>query len=172
MVRSPLTDNVYCDIHILKSTETERSSGWQPWYTLETLKHVFNVSSEYQGCFLDDFSVWVKDRLWMILWMGIVDKFLLDSNTHVLCCYQIRVDSGELFGHICQSWSTAIVECPKGIGKSDIAKTRTHWILVDVTLTRLSLEKNGRHFADDIFRCIFVNEKFCILIKNFTEAWS
>ena len=23
----------------------------------------------------------------------------------------------------------------------------------------------GRHFTDDIFRCIFVNEKFCILIK-------
>ena len=26
-------------------------------------------------------------------------------------------------------------------------------------------EQNGRHFADDIFRSIFVNEKFCILIK-------
>ena len=26
-------------------------------------------------------------------------------------------------------------------------------------------EQNGRHFADDIFKCIFVNEKFCILIK-------
>ena len=25
--------------------------------------------------------------------------------------------------------------------------------------------QNGRHFADDIFRCIFVNEMFCILIK-------
>ena len=25
--------------------------------------------------------------------------------------------------------------------------------------------QNGRHFADNIFRCIFVNEKFCILIK-------
>ena len=25
--------------------------------------------------------------------------------------------------------------------------------------------QNGRHFIDDIFRCIFVNEKFCILIK-------
>ena len=24
---------------------------------------------------------------------------------------------------------------------------------------------HGRHFADHIFRCIFVNEKFCILIK-------
>ena len=23
-------------------------------------------------------------------------------------------------------------------------------------------EQNGRHFADDIFICIFVNEKFCI----------
>ena len=26
-------------------------------------------------------------------------------------------------------------------------------------------EQNGRHFADDIFRCIFVNETFCSLIK-------
>ena len=25
--------------------------------------------------------------------------------------------------------------------------------------------KYGRHFADDIFRCIFMNEKFCIMIK-------
>ena len=26
--------------------------------------------------------------------------------------------------------------------------------------------QNGRHFADDIFRCIFVNEMFCILLKK------
>ena len=26
--------------------------------------------------------------------------------------------------------------------------------------------QNGRHFADDIFGCIFLNEKFWILIKN------
>ena len=25
--------------------------------------------------------------------------------------------------------------------------------------------QNGRHFADDIFKCIFVNEQFCVLIK-------
>ena len=25
--------------------------------------------------------------------------------------------------------------------------------------------QNGRHFADDIFRCNFVNEEFCILVK-------
>ena len=28
-----------------------------------------------------------------------------------------------------------------------------------------SSKQNGRHFADDIFTGIFVNEKFCILIK-------
>ena len=28
-----------------------------------------------------------------------------------------------------------------------------------------SPEQNGRHFAEDIFMCIFVIEKFCILIK-------
>ena len=27
-------------------------------------------------------------------------------------------------------------------------------------------EQNGRHFAD-IFKCIFINEKFCILIQKF-----
>ena len=26
-------------------------------------------------------------------------------------------------------------------------------------------EQNGRHFADDIFECFFVNEKFLVLIK-------
>ena len=41
----------------LDYTETEKWSGWQPWYSLETLKLVFNVSSEYQGCHPDDLSV-------------------------------------------------------------------------------------------------------------------
>ena len=26
-------------------------------------------------------------------------------------------------------------------------------------------EQNGRRFAADVFRCIFVNEKFCILVE-------
>ena len=29
----------------------------------------------------------------------------------------------------------------------------------------ISLRQNGHNFADDIFMCIFVDEKFCILIK-------
>ena len=52
---------------------------------------------------------------------------------------------------------------------------RNHAALVDVTdktavqtydAINSSLPgQNGRHFADVIFRCILVNEKFCILIK-------
>ena len=33
------------------------------------------------------------------------------------------------------------------------------------SLLNLPLDKNGRRFADDIYRCIFVNETFCILIE-------
>ena len=35
----------------------------------------------------------------------------------------------------------------------------------DSTLNPSPPGQNGRDFAEDIFRCIFVNEKFCILIK-------
>ena len=34
-----------------------------------------------------------------------------------------------------------------------------------VPSTHLPLEKNGRHFADSIFKCILFNELFCILIQ-------
>ena len=33
-------------------------------------------------------------------------------------------------------------------------------------LPLINLSKKGRHFTDDVFICIFVNEKFCILIKS------
>ena len=32
-------------------------------------------------------------------------------------------------------------------------------------LWRIYAWQNGRHFADDIFKCIFMNEKFCIFIR-------
>ena len=38
-----------------------------------------------------------------------------------------------------------------------------------ISSTHLPLDKmagqNGRHFADDIFRCVPLNKKYCILIK-------
>ena len=36
---------------------------------------------------------------------------------------------------------------------------------MDRQLNSLTPGQNGRHFVDDIFVCIFVNEKFYILIR-------
>ena len=35
------------------------------------------------------------------------------------------------------------------------------WVGDELTL----LEQNGRHFTDDMFKCIFTNENFCIFIQ-------
>ena len=40
------------------------------------------------------------------------------------------------------------------------------WSVLQSNLTHLSLDKMATILADYIFRCIFVNEKFCILTKN------
>ena len=42
--------------------------------------------------------------------------------------------------------------------------TLTHCFLCHI-LNSSPPGQNGRHLADNLFRCIFVNEKFCILIK-------
>ena len=41
--------------------------------------------------------------------------------------------------------------------------------LIHPMVTRINLSppgQNGRHFANDFFKCIFFNEKFCTLIAN------
>ena len=40
-----------------------------------------------------------------------------------------------------------------------------NYLLLLQCLKLISPGQNGRHFADDIFRCNFVNEKFYILIQ-------
>ena len=50
----------------------------------------------------------------------------------------------------------------------DYARVEFCWLckaMQNLSLNSSLLGQNGRHFADDIFRCVFVNEKFCILIK-------
>ena len=34
-----------------------------------------------------------------------------------------------------------------------------------VSLTHPTLDRNGRHLADDMFKSILLNEKICMLIK-------
>ena len=45
-------------------------------------------------------------------------------------------------------------------------QSRVIWVSKSTHAFNLSPPgQNGHHFTDDIFRCIFLNEKFCILIK-------
>ena len=39
-----------------------------------------------------------------------------------------------------------------------------------VSMNSSTPKQNGRHFADDNFRCILVDEKFCILMKSHLNA--
>ena len=49
----------------------------------------------------------------------------------------------------------------------------THFVFQNsfqTSLVKSSLPgQNGRHFVDDIFRHIFMNEKLCILIKDWLK---
>ena len=69
-------------------TETEMSSGWQLWSSLETFKTSFNVHSDYQGCHPDDLFVswrsqwshWGRDKMVSIFAKDIFKSIFLYSE--------------------------------------------------------------------------------------------
>ena len=75
MVRSSQAENADCDIHAWKNGMVVCLTA-----VVFTLKLVFNIFSEYQGCYSDGLSVSLKDPLWMMLWMGIVGELMLEMN--------------------------------------------------------------------------------------------
>ena len=54
----------------------------------------------------------------------------------------------------------------------DTSGLMTSSYLSEVLFNSSPSGQNGRHFAEAIFKRIFVNEKFRILIENFTEVCS
>ena len=65
----------------------ERSWGWQLWYSLETLKLVFNVSGEYHGCHPDNLSISVTNVAESTHASSYVDhcQVALYNNTITMC---------------------------------------------------------------------------------------
>ena len=56
----------------------------------------------------------------------------------------------------------------KPLSEAMMVSLLTHMIYASLCLNELTRSphgQNGCHFTDDIFRCTFVNGKFCILIK-------
>ena len=46
-----------------------------------------------------------------------------------------------------------------------VHSTMIYGVSIVLSLNSSLPGQNGRHLTDDIFRCIFVNEKFCVLVK-------
>ena len=74
-------------------------------------------------------------------------------------------------GQLTAAWldQTQLVRSARLQGSWPPQKSILHSIMVEsqplVLLNPSPPGHNGDHFADDIFICIFINEKFCILIK-------
>ena len=69
------------------------------------------------------------------------------------------------------AWFVVVLPCYLNMDRKEISKIvfRPNFFEIGLFglhhLTISPIGQNGRHFADDIFRCIFVNEKLCILIQ-------
>ena len=88
-------------------------------------------------------------RIWIKISLKFVPKDLIDNNqTLDKIMYWRRIDAKPLSAPVLTIFSDAYV---------------WHW--GDLRINSSPPGQRGRHFAHDIFSCIFVNEKFDILIE-------
>ena len=77
--------------------------------------------------------------------------------------YNMNFKAGEMASWY---WAGCLVLQPHSETVRTVHGPYSHWYLLVFTgLNSSPPGQNGRHFADDIFKCLFVNEKFCIMIK-------
>ena len=97
---------------------------------------------------------------------------------YVICCrqsisYRTRsINHANVFNfrlYVCDKFSSNIIDILRGYftGKSTILCycPNVHAPTPNNVVNSSPPGQNGRYFADDIFRCTFVNEKFCISIQ-------
>ena len=104
------------------------------------------------------FSAWILD-IFVNSVFGSFNKFdlFITFVMHdAMSCY-----AGKCYKGTNSLYMFNIVLCSLGLGHSHLRRTMITYLSQLIS----ALEKFGRHFEDDISRCIFVNEKFCILIK-------
>ena len=153
------------DSHI---TETERPLGWQPCYSLETLKLVDNVSIEYQGCHPDDLSVSVYINLVCpefsvsaregLIFMSICDNVFViktinqsSSNFKVNICMRNKHHWIKLLNEIRCTWLFA----------SNYNIRKKSWILYWIWLAIRGITRIYVVFVLLFFNHIDINENVC-----------
>ena len=77
------------------------------------------------------------------------EKYISPGKALDECFYQVWSQSDERFVRKCAEPALEIRDKERGTASIDSSPP----------------EQNGRHFPDDIFKCIFMNEKFRILIR-------
>ena len=89
-------------------------------------------------------------------------KNLISKDIYVALTWKIMIRSDHKFAHVTTAQLLWHVQIRDLIGsrQQGWSTNRSNWWF------NSSLPvQNGCHFADDIFKCIFMNEKFCILIQ-------
>ena len=110
-------------------------------------------SREYQL-----FACWLK----MFFWIR-VEKFMLSVRLVLeICCIKVVVSFN--FALSAPHVKRRVKSCEPSAAAATISLISCH-NHIEVSINSSPPGQNGRHFANDIFKCIFVNEKFCILIK-------
>ena len=82
----------------------------------------------------------------------LIDVFCVSTGTERHCAHLLSCDFTSRFIFQCYFTDTVFVTEPM---------RQNWWIWVNSSPPG----QNGGHFADDIFGCVSVNEKFCILIE-------
>ena len=87
---------------------------------------------------------------------GDLRRYRAHSDVIVMCCFQIVVSGYRDFAYNTLSFNINWV-----FPLSVFVSVGGHWSPINTLRPR----QNGRHFADDIFKCIFLNEGIWIPIR-------
>ena len=113
------------------------------------MKSSFNISTH--KVYIEFFPIQQTLNSFIYIW----NKFILLSTLTFTKYHQILIINYWI------DWNILLTE----IFTNFISLSELRWYQHHSQSTHLPVQ-NGCHFTDDIFRCIFVNEKPCILIKK------
>ena len=112
------------------------------------------------SCSPSDVHGEVNVQSWLIRWHHVI------STSQSTFCIGFTMVARET-SRMCPCERKPTLENMGKYSASKVDAHGSHFLVVCfLALVGIGLPgQNGRHFADDIFRCIFVNEKFCVFVK-------
>ena len=121
------------------------------------------------------YTLWC-DVMWFdMIWYGVYTSYIIH---HIIYHISYHVTSHHITSHhitifdeISPMQRIIYLSTLSCVGNIKVLHTWWHSISY-LPLNTLRPRQSGRHFPDDIFKSIFLNENVCISIKMFPEVWS